>query len=79
MVGHRDSVIGLFQGLLENGIISKSHQYNYHKLITIHFINKQDKEFKEKQLSVAKSKLIDNRELYIHIIDIVNELAINRN
>ena len=56
-LGTEIQIVGMFTKLIEKAIFPKSYHYNYHKLITIHFINKNAKEFKVKQLAVSKAKI----------------------
>jgi hypothetical protein len=77
-LGTEIELVAFFNRLISKGIVSKAHQYNYLKTITIHFINKNDNAFKERQLGVSKSKII-NEVLYADIIDIINDLSINNN
>lgn len=77
-LGTEVQLVGLFNKLIEKKVIPRFYQFNYLKLITYHFVNKNGKAFNEKQLSVSRSKLL-NIELFEEIVCIVNELAINRN
>jgi hypothetical protein len=77
-LGTEIQIVGMFTKLIEKAIFPNSYHYNYHKLITIHFINKYAKEFKVKQLAVTKTK-ITHLFLDEKIVNIVNALPINRN
>jgi len=76
--GTEIELVSLFNILINKGVFKQPHKSNYLKMITHHFLNKNGKTLNNRQLSVSQSKLY-NEKLYQRIINIINELSINKN
>jgi len=75
--GTEAQITSLFQNLVSKGVIDRSYEYRIPSTIPIHFINKKEQEFKDRQLRVSLSRVRsgDVDHLVGDIVEIVESLT----
>jgi len=61
-MGNETQLVFLFDKLMQINLISSHHIYECHQLLAEHFVNKENSEFKPKQLAQSKSNYLLNKE-----------------